>query len=77
MALDGSLMKFIHLGEGPVAQKFSSNEAQWIIDSRDDYPKERLARMHDAYSAFKCHTIMNCTKTCPKGRFAMKAMAVR
>ena len=22
--------------------------------------------MNDAYSVFKCHTIMNCTKSCPK-----------
>ncbi|VDL74020.1 unnamed protein product [Nippostrongylus brasiliensis] len=39
---------------------------RWIIDSRDDYPVERLQRMKDSYSAFKCHTIMNCTKECPK-----------
>ncbi|KHJ92380.1 succinate dehydrogenase iron-sulfur subunit [Oesophagostomum dentatum] len=39
---------------------------RWLIDSRDDYVRERLDRMHDAYSVFKCHTIMNCTKTCPK-----------
>ncbi|VDO07766.1 unnamed protein product [Haemonchus placei] len=47
---------------------------RWIIDSRDDYPKERLARMHDAFSAFKCHTIMNCTKTCPKNLNPAKAI---
>ncbi|KIH43042.1 hypothetical protein ANCDUO_26964 [Ancylostoma duodenale] len=41
-------------------------KVKWIIDSRDDYPMERLHRMHDHYSAYKCHTIMNCTKTCPK-----------
>ncbi|KAK5982912.1 Succinate dehydrogenase complex iron sulfur subunit B [Trichostrongylus colubriformis] len=39
---------------------------RWVIDSRDDYAYERLHRMHDSYSAYKCHTIMNCTKTCPK-----------
>ncbi|KAI6231226.1 Succinate dehydrogenase [ubiquinone] iron-sulfur subunit, mitochondrial [Aphelenchoides besseyi] len=38
---------------------------RWIIDSRDDKSNERLDRMRDAYSAFKCHSIMNCT-TCPK-----------
>ena len=27
---------------------------------------ERLEKMNDAYSVFKCHTIMNCTKSCPK-----------
>ncbi|RCN44723.1 succinate dehydrogenase [ubiquinone] iron-sulfur subunit [Ancylostoma caninum] len=47
---------------------------RWITDSRDDYAKERLARMHDAYSAFKCHTIMNCTKTCPKHLNPAKAI---
>ena len=40
----------------------------WIIDSRDHAHEERLATIHDAYSAFKCHTIMNCTRTCPKVR---------
>ncbi|KAE9549592.1 hypothetical protein FO519_007188 [Halicephalobus sp. NKZ332] len=39
---------------------------RWIIDSRDDKHAERLNRMTDAFSAFKCHTILNCTKTCPK-----------
>jgi len=39
---------------------------RWIIDSRDDFSHERLERMQDSFSAFKCHTILNCTKTCPK-----------
>ena len=39
---------------------------RWMIDSRDHYQTERLARMQDSYSVYKCHTIMNCTKTCPK-----------
>ncbi|KJH51412.1 putative succinate dehydrogenase [ubiquinone] iron-sulfur subunit, partial [Dictyocaulus viviparus] len=47
---------------------------RWIIDSRDDYAMERLHRMHDSYSAFKCHTIMNCTKTCPKNLNPAKAI---
>lgn len=40
---------------------------RWMVDSRDDYTDERLAMMEDKYSAYRCHTIMNCTKTCPKG----------
>jgi len=40
---------------------------RWMIDSRDDYTDERLSMMEDEYSVYKCHTIMNCTKTCPKG----------
>uniref|UniRef100_A0A1I7WWF1 succinate dehydrogenase n=1 Tax=Heterorhabditis bacteriophora TaxID=37862 RepID=A0A1I7WWF1_HETBA len=47
---------------------------RWIIDSRDDYASERLHRMHDSFSAFKCHTIMNCTKTCPKEAVGYAAM---
>ncbi|WAR13913.1 SDHB-like protein [Mya arenaria] len=40
---------------------------RWMVDSRDDYTDERLAMMEDSYSVYRCHTIMNCTKTCPKG----------
>jgi len=40
---------------------------RWMIDSRDDYTAERLSKMEDGYSVYRCHTIMNCTKTCPKG----------
>uniref|UniRef100_H2Z2A1 Succinate dehydrogenase [ubiquinone] iron-sulfur subunit, mitochondrial n=1 Tax=Ciona savignyi TaxID=51511 RepID=H2Z2A1_CIOSA len=40
---------------------------RWIIDSRDEFQKERLDRMNDPFSLYKCHTIMNCTKACPKG----------
>ncbi|CAI4221757.1 unnamed protein product [Auanema sp. JU1783] len=47
---------------------------RWIIDSRDDYAAERLHRMHDSFSAFKCHTIMNCSKTCPKHLNPAKAI---
>lgn len=40
---------------------------RWIIDSRDEYTEERLQKLNDPFSVFKCHTIMNCTATCPKG----------
>ncbi|XP_069683672.1 succinate dehydrogenase [ubiquinone] iron-sulfur subunit, mitochondrial-like isoform X2 [Periplaneta americana] len=40
---------------------------RWIIDSRDQYPRERLDKLKDKFSVFQCHTIMNCTNTCPKG----------
>jgi len=39
---------------------------RWIIDSRDEARAERLEKMNDKFSIFKCHTIMNCTKACPK-----------
>ncbi|KAA0184950.1 hypothetical protein HAZT_HAZT001101 [Hyalella azteca] len=39
---------------------------RWIIDSRDEHTKERLDKLRDPFSVYRCHTIMNCTKTCPK-----------
>lgn len=40
---------------------------RWIIDSRDEFSKERLDKFNDNFSVYRCHTIMNCTKVCPKG----------
>lgn len=40
---------------------------RWVIDSRDENTAERLKRLQDPFSVYRCHTIMNCTKTCPKG----------
>lgn len=39
---------------------------RWIEDSRDDYKDKRLAELDDAFKLYRCHTIMNCTKVCPK-----------
>merc|ERR1739846_120481 len=41
---------------------------RWIIDSRDQSTDARLDKMrYDEFAVYRCHTIMNCTKTCPKG----------
>ncbi|CAG9865078.1 unnamed protein product [Phyllotreta striolata] len=48
---------------------------RWIIDSRDEATTKRLDKMRDPFSAFRCHTIMNCTKTCPKGLNPGRAIA--
>lgn len=40
---------------------------RWIIDSRDEATDERLSRLNNPHSVFKCHTIMNCTVACPRG----------
>lgn len=45
-----------------------SQAYRWMIDSRDDYTEERLAQLQDPFSLYRCHTIMNCTQTCPKVR---------
>jgi len=40
---------------------------RWLADSRDEAKAERLAQLDDPFSLYRCHTIMNCTKTCPRG----------
>jgi succinate dehydrogenase / fumarate reductase iron-sulfur subunit len=48
---------------------------RWIVDSRDEYTGERLEALDDPFKLYRCHTIMNCTKTCPKGLNPAKAIA--
>ena len=48
---------------------------RWIADSRDEYRGERLDDLEDPFRLYRCHTIMNCTKTCPKGLNPAKAIA--
>ena len=48
---------------------------RFIQDSRDKNKKERIAQLNDAFKLYRCHTIMNCTKTCPKGLNPAKAIA--
>ena len=40
---------------------------RWLIDSRDEATGERLDDLEDAFKLYRCHTIMNCSRTCPKG----------
>merc|ERR1711871_758055 len=39
---------------------------RWIADSRDNRTDERLKDLEDPFKVYRCHTIMNCAKTCPK-----------
>ena len=48
---------------------------RWIIDSRDEATGDRLDDLEDPFKLYRCHTIMNCTKTCPKGLNPAKAIA--
>ena len=48
---------------------------RWLIDSRDEATGERLEALEDPYKLYRCHTIMNCTNTCPKGLNPAKAIA--
>jgi succinate dehydrogenase / fumarate reductase iron-sulfur subunit len=47
---------------------------RWIADSRDEYTGDRLDALEDPFKLYRCHTIMNCTKTCPKGLNPAKAI---
>ena len=40
---------------------------RWIADSRDEATGERLDNLEDPFRLYRCHAIMNCTRTCPKG----------
>jgi len=48
---------------------------RWLADSRDEARGERLDALEDPFRLYRCHTIMNCTKTCPKGLNPAKAIA--
>mgnify|MGYP001619345267 CR=1 FL=1 len=42
---------------------------RWLVDSREKEKnrKARLEKLQDSYSVARCHSIMNCSNTCPKG----------
>ncbi|SCU96020.1 LAMI_0F04852g1_1 [Lachancea mirantina] len=40
---------------------------RWLIDSRDEASAARKQMLQNSMSLYRCHTIMNCTRTCPKG----------
>ncbi len=48
---------------------------RWLADSRDEAAGERLDDLEDPFRLYRCHTIMNCTKTCPKGLNPAKSIA--
>jgi succinate dehydrogenase / fumarate reductase iron-sulfur subunit len=48
---------------------------RWLSDSRDEATGERLDQLEDPFRLYRCHTIMNCTGTCPKGLNPAKSIA--
>lgn len=48
---------------------------RFVVDSRDAKKRERLEALKDPFSAFRCRTIMNCVRVCPKGLNPTKAIA--
>jgi succinate dehydrogenase / fumarate reductase iron-sulfur subunit len=59
-----------YLGPAALLQAY-----RWLIDSRDQSTQERLDNLEDPFKLYRCHTIMNCAKTCPKGLNPAKAIA--
>ncbi|MEE4144231.1 MAG: succinate dehydrogenase iron-sulfur subunit, partial [Halieaceae bacterium] len=40
---------------------------RFLADTRDTATEERLSRLDDPFSVFRCHGIQNCVNVCPKG----------
>ncbi len=59
-----------YLGPAALLQAY-----RWLIDSRDEATGERLDGLEDPFKLYRCHTIMNCAKACPKGLNPAKAIA--
>ena len=48
---------------------------RWLIDLRDEAAGDRLDNVEDPFRLYRCHTILNCAKACPKGLNPAKAIA--
>jgi len=59
-----------YLGPAVLLQSY-----RWIADSRDDHKAERKMALDNSMSVYRCHTILNCSRTCPKGLNPAKAIA--
>ena len=49
--------------------------SRWVNDSRDAERKKRLKAVNDSLKLFRCHSIMNCSYSCPKGLNPAKEIA--
>ncbi|KAH8397403.1 hypothetical protein KR222_002732, partial [Zaprionus bogoriensis] len=58
-----------YLGPAVLMQAF-----RWVIDSRDEATEQRLCQLMDPWKLYRCHTILNCTNTCPKNLNPAKAI---
>ena len=43
--------------------------------NRDSKRKERLKEIDDSFKLYRCHSIMNCTHSCPKELNPAKVIA--
>jgi len=47
---------------------------RFLADSRDQAGEQRMNDLEGPYKLFRCHTIMNCVESCPKGLNPTKAI---
>ena len=47
---------------------------RFLADSRDTATEDRLGKLADPFSVFRCHGIQNCVNVCPKGLNPTKAI---
>ena len=47
---------------------------RFLADSRDTATEDRLSKLDDPFSVFRCHGIQNCVNVCPKGLNPTKAI---
>ncbi len=47
---------------------------RFLADSRDTATDERLAKLDDPFSVFRCHGIQNCVNVCPNGLTPTRAI---
>ncbi len=59
-----------YLGPAALLQAY-----RWLTDSRDEKWGARLDALEDPFKLYRCHTILNCVKACPKGLNPAKAIA--
>jgi len=59
-----------YLGPAALLQAY-----RWVNDSRDEATGERLDDLEDPFRIYRCHTILNCARVCPKGLNPAKAIA--
>ena len=59
-----------YLGPAVLLQSY-----RWLADSRDEHKAERKEMLDNSMSLYRCHTILNCSRTCPKGLNPGKAIA--
>lgn len=59
-----------YLGPAALLQAY-----RFLADSRDEATGDRLDALEDPFRLYRCHTIMNCTNTCPKDLNPARAIA--